>query len=597
MAPRSKIRQANPRWTGRASNRPRPGAAPAPGIPLPSMPLPTVEGATVDERARAGEAPADVHSPADDAAGDELARRFPYAQLEGRWLAVAALAVSAIVLAGVVLRFWTRSALWLDEALTVDIARLPLHQLPAALKRDGAPPLYYVLLHFWMKVFGTSNEGVRSLSGVISVATLPVAWIATRRHLGRQGAWIVLVLLATAPFAVYYATEARMYSLVMFLTACGIVALQRSLVGPRAGNLLALVVVTAALLYTHYWALYLVGTVVIWLAWLARSRQQDHRLRSGARWSLGAVILGCVAFVPWVPTFIFQAEHTGTPWAAPPNFAAVINAITGFTDNQAVLSTVPSNESRLLAVCYLVLAFLGLFGMARDRFHIELDVRTRPKGRPLAFVVAVTLAAAVAGGLISQSGYSGRYASVVFLPLLVLVGLGVLTVLDARIRAGIMAVAAASGLMVAAQNVTTQRTQAPQVAAVLAAHARSGDVVAYCPDQLGPALYRLTANSGYQQLTYPRRTSPAFVNWINYTRVINQASTAGFVSSIEARAGKGHRIWLVWATGYRGFGIRCETIATELLQAPGYRSHQWVNAQPGTYYEPMYLTEFTPVSG
>ena len=57
----------------------------------------------------------------------------------------------------------------------------PLHLIPHLLRDDGAPPLYYVLLHFWMKVFGTSDLGARSLSGVIGVLTLPVAWVAGYR--------------------------------------------------------------------------------------------------------------------------------------------------------------------------------------------------------------------------------------------------------------------------------------------------------------------------------------------------------------------------------------------------------------------------------
>src|SRR5271165_3074750 len=74
-------------------------------------------------------------------------------------------AVGFVLAVAVALRFWTRSDLWLDEALTVDIARRPLSQLPALLRHDGAPPLYYVMLHFWMKAFGQSNLGTRSLSG------------------------------------------------------------------------------------------------------------------------------------------------------------------------------------------------------------------------------------------------------------------------------------------------------------------------------------------------------------------------------------------------------------------------------------------------
>jgi uncharacterized membrane protein len=51
------------------------------------------------------------------------------------------------VAAAVVLRFVTRSDLWLDEALTVNLAKLPLSDLREALRHDGAPPLFYVLLH------------------------------------------------------------------------------------------------------------------------------------------------------------------------------------------------------------------------------------------------------------------------------------------------------------------------------------------------------------------------------------------------------------------------------------------------------------------
>ena len=194
--------------------------------------------------------------------------------LTGRTRIVVGVGVGLVVAAGLLLRFWTRSGLWLDEALTVDIARLPLHEIPNALKHDGAPPLYYYLLHFWIALFGQSNDAVRSLSGVIAVITLPVAWLCGKRFGGRAVAWTMLVLLASAPFAVYYATESRMYALVILLTGCGFLALQRAVTEPRPGNLVAVAVVAAALLYAQYWSLYLVAMVGIWLVVsIVRSRR------------------------------------------------------------------------------------------------------------------------------------------------------------------------------------------------------------------------------------------------------------------------------------------------------------------------------------
>jgi hypothetical protein len=542
-----------------------------------------VDVATVDDLNRPGQ-PADPPSTPTETEPDEP-------ELGGRWRPLVMVGVVVVVAAGIALRFWTHSALWLDEALTVNIARRPLGQLHALLREDGAPPLYYVLLHFWMKLFGTSDLGVRSLSGVISVVTLPVAWLAGRIY-GRQGAWGALVLLASAPFAIYYGTEARMYSLVMLLTGLGFLALVRAMRTPRPANLIAVAAVVAALLYTQYWAIYLVVTLAVWLLWQARKAQSDELVRTNARWSFGALAVGCVCFVPWLPTFLFQSRHTGTPWAGAGNFGAVVSALTGFTDNQATLSTVGSNEGRLLAIVYLVLAFLAVFGVARDRWHIDLDLHTRPRTRAVTFVVFATLVVAVGGGLISKSGYSNRYASVVFVPFLILVVLGAMTLLDARARVIVFAVAALCGLTVAAQNISTQRTQAPAIAAVLAAHGKPGDLVAFCPDQLGPAVYRLTANNGYTEIAYPRFNGPAIVNWVDYKAAIRSAPTATFVSKIQAKAGAHHAIWLVWASGYEGYGTRCEDIATALLEAPGYGGHQWVIQKPAKYYEPMDLIEY-----
>ena len=61
----------------------------------------------------------------------------------------------------------TRSPLWLDEALSVNIAKLPIGQIPAALRHDGHPPLYYVLLHVWMSVLGSGDVAVRSAVGPV----------------------------------------------------------------------------------------------------------------------------------------------------------------------------------------------------------------------------------------------------------------------------------------------------------------------------------------------------------------------------------------------------------------------------------------------
>jgi mannosyltransferase len=518
--------------------------------------------------------------------------------LTGRLRVLAGVGVALVVAAGLLLRFWTRSGLWLDEALTVDIARQPLHNLPDALRHDGAPPLFYALLHFWIRIFGQSNDAVRSLSGVIGVITLPVAWLCGKRFGGQAVAWTALVLLASAPFAVYYATEARMYALVILLTGLGFLALQRALEAPRPGNLIAVAIVTAALLYAQYWSLYLVGIVAVWLV-VSVVRAHRRNQPGEAPWpALIALGAGCLLFVPWVPTFLFQAKHTGTPWAAPPNFSAVINAVTGFTDNQGSTQSTGTNQGRLLAIIYFAMLALALFGAGKSDRIVELDLHTRPRARGTTFVVVGTLFAAIAGGILTASAFSPRYAAVVFLPLILLVSLGTTTLLEPRVRAVVVALAVAAGLFSSAQNVTTQRTQANQVAAVINAQAKPGDVIGFCPDQVGPAVYRQVDDPGqYHMLTFPRETGPAIVDWVDYAKAVNAGSPARYSDVLIDKAGAGHHIWLVWQPGYQTYGIKCETIAADLLAAStraGGGGRNVVASRPATYYEPMNLIEFSP---
>ncbi len=197
-----------------------------------------------------------------------------------------------------------------------------------------------------------------------------------------------------------------MYALVILLTGCGFLALARAVSTPRPGNLIAVAVVTAALLYSQYWSIYLVGLVGIWLVVsIVRTRRRGHP--ETAPWAaLIAVAAGCLLFVPWLPTFLFQTKHTGTPWAAPPNFSAVINALTGFTDNQGSTLQTGTNQGRLLAVIYFAMLALAVFGLGRSGRIIELDLRTRPRARSLGFVVLGTLFAAIAGGIITASAFS-----------------------------------------------------------------------------------------------------------------------------------------------------------------------------------------------
>jgi mannosyltransferase len=502
--------------------------------------------------------------------------------------AVVAAMVVAVAL-GVGFRFWTRSHLWLDEALTVNIAKLPLRQLPAALRRDGAPPLYYVLLHLWMRVFGTSAEAARALGGLFAVATIPVMWVAGRR-LGtdedRQTPGLVAVLLlVSSPFAVHFATEARMYSLVIFLTVLGFLSLSRILerARPARSDLVAFGLIAGLLALTHYWSLYLLavlGALLLWKAWRAPADERHRYLAA-----LGAMAAGGILFIPWLPSFVYQSLHTGTPWAVPASFSAMVNAVSEFAGG-------PSSSGRALGLTFFALAGFGVFGVAIDRTRVEIDLRTRPRGRGLAFAVGGTLIVAITIGLLTGAAFAARYTSVVFVPFLLLATIGTSVLADRRVLAGVVGTAVVFGLITSTSFVLTDRTQAGELSARLRSTLKPGDVIGYCPDQLGPAMSRLLP-ADVPQITYPRGTGPQFVNWVDYASHNKAGDPGAFAKLLDQRAGPSHTVWLVWAAQYRTFGSSCEQIVSQLT---ALRPHpnQLIEADTLHFFEHANLVRFSP---
>jgi hypothetical protein len=115
------------------------------------------------------------------------------------------------------------------------------------------------------------------------------------------------------------------------------------------------------------------------------------------------------------------------------------------------------------------------------------------------------------------------------------------------------------------RNAVTNRTQAAEVAAVLRAEAKPGDVVLYCPDQVGPGVHRLV-QSGLDEMTYPILRPPALVDWVDYDKVIARHPPAAVAAQVLERAGT-HTIWFVSAPGYRTHVTVCDALAHDLAQA------------------------------
>ncbi len=184
-----------------------------------------------------------------------------------------ALALAALMVASLALRIGALdSGYWIDEGIAVGIASHDLADIPRIMSQDGNPPLYYLLLHGWMLVFGTGEAATRALSLLFALLAIPASFWAGAAVFDRRAGALAAAGAAGSPFLTYYAQETRMYSLVVLLSDPGRRPASRSRsCAASGGTCRCSGCGSALLLYTHTWGLFLVAAMAI--AWLVLWRR------------------------------------------------------------------------------------------------------------------------------------------------------------------------------------------------------------------------------------------------------------------------------------------------------------------------------------
>ena len=120
----------------------------------------------------------------------------------------------AAILTGTVLRllFLGAKSLWFDEASTLLIAGQPLAELSRILTSNEVnPPLYYALMHFWLKAFVDPRLGLRLFSALCGVASLFAFRALAGRLLPERARLPALWLAAASSFWIHVAQDGRSY--------------------------------------------------------------------------------------------------------------------------------------------------------------------------------------------------------------------------------------------------------------------------------------------------------------------------------------------------------------------------------------------------
>jgi 4-amino-4-deoxy-L-arabinose transferase-like glycosyltransferase len=243
----------------------------------------------------------------------------------------------AIVLLGFALRLYALDgqSLWYDEGVTAMVAQRDLVELTRWTANDIQPPLYYYVVAGWGRLAGWSEWALRFPSAWFGTAAIPLlAVLAFRLSRLRSAALIAALLAAFHPLLVYYAQEARMYTLLVLLGILAAYLLVR-VAEPQRRSLrlwVGYVAAATAAIYTHYFAIFLlVGLGCAWLldaSRVARTRHAGSREpapmwqaaepgRRDGTWWLPLVVANAavaVLYLPWLANLVTRLRVDRSYW-------------------------------------------------------------------------------------------------------------------------------------------------------------------------------------------------------------------------------------------------------------------------------------------
>ena len=382
---------------------------------------------------------------------------------------------------------------WMDEGITTGISVHPISQIPGILRYDGNPPLYYMMLHVWMSVFGTTESATHALSLVCGVLTIPAGGWAGWKLFGARTGIYAAILFAFNAWLTAYAQETRMYEFMGLLGVLATAAFVLGFVYRRRRYLFLFAGALTVMLYTHTWGtFFFAGSVVALLPALIASDDRRGFIRDAAFAFIGAGIL----YLPWVPTLLYQAANTAAPWDNVPRFGAPI-----------LLSrdVIGGDRITMLLVIPAAIGVAPLFTRAHRRSREWVTLWT------LVTIPVATLAIAWLESQVNPA-FVARYFAPVIGAILLLIAWGC-----ARAKLlGVVAMVLAVAFLANPSSYTPQwKSDMRDIGAEMTPHLKAGDqVVVGQPEETPLAWYYLPGGLNYANTAGGRVKDPRYMDWV-----------------------------------------------------------------------------------
>lgn len=246
-------------------------------------------------------------------------------------------------------------SLWLDEAASAISAVQPVAKIINTIDKDFMPPLFYILLHYWIGLAGKTEWAMRILPVFFSLLSIYLTYRIGTVFYSKKIGLLTAFLMSVSPFFLFYSQELRPYSLMVFLVLLTTYLLIKK-------TFIAYAACLVFLPFTVYTAMFVIPAhaIMIWL----------YDRKNLKTWLVSCLPV-IMAFLWWLQHFIAQIQTSESLASGLPAWKTIASSNTGtiipliFAKFFLGRITLDNKSLYALIVVFLILAWLILFKHAR----------------------------------------------------------------------------------------------------------------------------------------------------------------------------------------------------------------------------------------
>lgn len=321
------------------------------------------------------------------------------------------------------------TGLWHDEFYSFYAANqsFPFGIIEWLNQNDVHFPLYFLVLHIWMVLFGNCDISLRFCSVIFGVLNIPVIYFAGKELNSYKTGLLAATFVGINSFLIYYSQEVRLYSLLTFLISFSILFALKIIKNANFKNLLLLMITNILIIFTYPIGIAFVGIEILLFGVYFCLKQKAQLIK----FLSSQILIPLSLFLLYLPFFLKQVQTKNNQFIFSTNFnfsnsylylqnwfSPVIDGLYCNFTNYLSLVNLKDINFYIFTSIPIIIAFIGLIKV----------LYTKSIARIILLVIFLFVSFEISLGLLHKVCIVSRYTIIILPVLLLIVAYGLLSI-------------------------------------------------------------------------------------------------------------------------------------------------------------------------